>query len=207
MKTEPTTEFQTRLWDAVKSIERNSHLEVVVIVRSSSGSYHDMALTWGIIVAFLSYTYVMFAPDFFDDWLIYCTPIASFAFCYAIAHNPSIIRLIAASSRFQKNVEIMARALFQKGGIGNTRSKIGVLIYCSLLEKIVYILPDSGAKIALPADEWQILSDEFQKIFTSKKPGEALLEQLHKTESIFKQYAPQKTQNINELPDDMEIDL
>jgi putative membrane protein len=179
----------------------------VVIFRSSSANYNDIAFLWGIIGAFLSHTYIIFSPDFFDDWLVFCTPLLGFGFLYALAQIPLFLSLGVTKARKQKNVEIMARALFQKGGISKTRYKTGVLIYCSLLEKSVYILPDSGAQLALPSEEWQNLSNQFQLIFSKNNPYEALLEQLHKSHIIFQRYAPRKSFKLNELPDDMEIDL
>lgn len=207
MKKKLTTEFQTRLWEAVKAIEHGSQVEVVAIIRSRSGDYRDIALSWGIVGALLSFTYVMFAPDLFDDWLIYGAPVVAFAASCMAGNMPFLIRLSAAKSRLQKNVEIMARALFQKGGIQHTQAKTGVLVYCSWLEKTVYILPDRGVETAVPVEEWRKLRAEFQQIFTHNNPSVALLEQLHKSQALFEHYLPQLPGDINELPDDMEIDL
>lgn len=207
MKKALIPEFQTRLWDAVKSIEHDSQAEVVVVIRSRSESYRDIALSWGVFGAWLSFSYMMFAPTLFEDWLVYCVPIISFAFAYAFAHLPPVTRLSARKSRLRKSVEIIARALFQKGGIGHTQAKIGVLIYCSQLEKIAYILPDRGAETALPAEEWQTLRAGFQGIFAERNHHEALLEQLHHVKILFNRYLPAVEHDINELPDVMEIDL
>jgi len=207
MKKALTTAFQTRLWEAVKAIERDSQVEAVVVIRSRSADYRDVALLWGIIGALLSFTYMMFAPDLFEDWLVFWVPIIVFTVCFALAHLPLITRLSVAKVRRQKNVEIMARALFQKGGIGHTQAKTGVLIYCSWLEKTVYILPDRGAETALPAQEWQDLRSGFEQVFTGKKPTDALLVQLQQAGLVFSRYLPPLANDINELPDTMEIDL
>lgn len=207
MKKALTTEFQTRLWDAVKAIERHSQAEVVVVIRHRSEAYHDIALVWGIIGALLSFSYVMFAPALFEDWLVYCAPVAGFTAGYALAHIPLVTRLSTAKPRLQRSVEIMARALFQKGGIQHTRAKTGVLVYCSCLEQTVYILPDRGVEMALPAEEWRDLRAGFQGIFASSKPHEALLAQLHQAQPIFARYLPALANDINELPDNMDMDL
>ncbi len=207
MKKALTTAFQTRLWEAVKAIEHDSQVEVVVVIRSRSEDYRDVALILGIIGALLSFTYMMFAPALFEDWLIFCAPIIAFTVCFALAHLPLITRLSVAKARLQKSVEMMARALFQKGGIGHTQAKTGVLIYCSWLEKTVYILPDRGVEMAVPIQEWQGLRAGFQEIFASKKPTDALLEQLQQAGLVFNRYLPPLTNDINELPDTMEIDL
>ncbi|MDD5275733.1 MAG: hypothetical protein PHR16_06595 [Methylovulum sp.] len=207
MKKALTTEFKTRLWDTVRAIEQTSQVEIVVVIRSRSEDYRDIALLCGIIGALLSFSYIMFSSDLFEDWLVYCAPILGFAIGYALAHWPRITRLGVGKQRLQRSVEIMARALFQKAGIRHTRAKIGVLIYCSWLEKSVYILPDRGAEMALPAEEWQRLRAEFQGIFISRKPAEALITQLHNVQPLFNRYLPSLANDINELHDAMEIDL
>lgn len=207
MKKELTTDFQTRLWEAVKLIEQASQAEVIVVLRASSHRYPDIPLVWGISAAWVSHTYMMYSPDFFENWLVYYLPIFAFALSYTFAQLPAITRLCSKKSTLQKNVEIMARAIFQKGGLYHTRAKTGVLIYCSFLEQSVYILPDRGIEMAIPHEEWQRLRLEFNLIFASKKPMDALLIELHKTQLLFGRYLPALAGDINELPDVLEIDL
>ncbi|WP_347986716.1 hypothetical protein [Methylomonas sp. AM2-LC] len=207
MKNQLTTEFQTRLWHAVKAIEQDSQAEVVVVLRSSSDSYASIPLVWGLFAAWLAHTYMIYAPDFFENWLVYYIPIFAFASSYAFAHLPWIKRICSKKKTLQKKVEIMARALFQKGGIQHTRSKIGVLIYCSFLEQTVTILPDRGLEMAIPAEEWQVLRHQFNQIFSEKNPMLALLSALQHTQTLFASYLPVQAGDINELPDVMEIDL
>ena len=207
MKKELTTDFQTRLWTAIKSIERASQAEVVVVLRASSHAYPDIPLVWGIIAAWITHTYIMYSPDLFENWLVYYLPILAFALSYAFAHLPGIKRLCSKQSTLQRNVEIMARALFQKGGIYHTRAKTGMLIYCSFLEQSVYLLPDRGIELAIPHEEWQSLHREFKLVFASKKPLDALLAALHETRLLFGQYLPALADDINELPDVLDIDL
>jgi putative membrane protein len=207
MKKSLTTAFQTQLWETIKHIERNSQVEVVVVFRSQSANYHAIPLAWGAIGAWLTHSHMVFAPELFADWWLYCAPLLSFAMVYGITHLPVIIRLSSRRSKLQKNVEIMARALFQKGGIHHTQAKTGLLIYYSELEKLVYLLPDRGLEHALPAQQWQTLNTDFQQIFQQRHPHTALLEQLAQTADLFGRYLPAQANDINELPDDMEISL
>ena len=199
--------FQTRLWDAVKALELVSQLEVVVAIRPRSDHYRDVALSWGISAAWLGLTYFMFTPDLFLDELVYAIPVLLFAGVYALAQIPWLTRLIAPKKRQQKNVEMMARALFQKGGLHHTSGKTALLVYCSWLENTVYLLPDRGLEVALPAEEWTHLRAAFQHCFREKQPKEALLLQLKQAQAIFARYLPALPNDINELPDDLGLDL
>ncbi|MDD1609249.1 MAG: TPM domain-containing protein [Methylococcaceae bacterium] len=120
---------------------------------------------------------------------------------------PFIQRILAGKKRKQRNVEIMARALFQKGGLHHTSTKIATLIYISLLEKMVYVVADRGAQMAIPEEEWQKITTNLENIFKAKNTPEALLIELKKCKETFHRYIPALENNINELPNDLSIDL
>jgi putative membrane protein len=207
MKKALTTEWQTRLWETIKHIEKNSQIEMVVVLRPRSADYRDIAWVWGVFGAWLGFTYVMFAPEYFIDDIVYATPIAAFLSGFALAHLPLLTRLSIKKTRLEKSVEIMARAIFQKGGIQHTQAKIGVLVYVSWLEKRVVLLADKGVEMALPVSEWQTLRADFQSIFHERKPLDELIAQLEKSQPVFSRYLPPLANDINELPDDLDVDL
>ncbi|MCX7086889.1 MAG: hypothetical protein NTV00_02425 [Methylococcales bacterium] len=199
--------FQTRLWEVIADIERQSHVEVVVVIRSRAADYQDIPLYWGFAGAWLIHTYLMFIPTLFDDLTLYIGPLLAFMLFWLLGKIPSVQRLCVSKKRLQKNVEIMARALFQKGGMHHTQAKIGILIYCSLLEKTTFVLPDRGAEHAVPAEEWQLLRRHLQAIFATANPDAALLEQLAATQALFNRYLPPVDNDLNELPDNLDITL
>ena len=207
MKKAYPPELQTRLWEAIKAVEQHSHVEIAVVLRSRSADYQEVALMWGVLLAWLAFSYVMFAPELFSDTVVYAAPLLAFVLGYALGHNSALTRLSVKKPRLHKQVEIMARAIFQKGGIHHTQRKIGVLVYVSLLEKRVYVLPDRGVAVALPATQWQSLQDNLQSIFNTRKPLEALILQLQHCQPLFNRYLPPLADDINELPDDLDVDL
>ncbi len=72
---------------------------------------------------------------------------------------------------------------------------------------MVYILPDRGAENAIPAEEWQNMNEDFQKIFKADNVADKLIVTLNKWQPVFAKYIPPVENDINELPDDMDIDL
>lgn len=207
MKKLLTVAFKTQLCDAVQAIESQSQVELVVLIRSRSDNYHDLKLIWAALGALGLHSYAMFAPEFFADSSIYLAPIVGFALGLLFAHLPAVLRLSIAPERRQKQVEIMARALFQKGGLAHTQAKIGILIYFSWLERSVYILPDRGAEQALPPELWQEIQAQLNRIYQHKAPEQAILTQLATLAPLFALYLPKSADDINELPDAMEIAL
>ncbi|WFP49584.1 hypothetical protein PL263_15970 [Methylomonas sp. EFPC3] len=199
--------YQSRLWDAIKSLENGSQAEAVVVFRARSGDYAAVPLLWGLAAAWLAFTLIMYAPVYFENWLVYYAPLAMFALAYGVGSLPAVKRCSVRRSTRDKRVEIMARAIFQKGGIQHTRDKTGFLVYCSLLERRVFLLPDRGLELAIPLAIWQELQSEFDRIFAERQPEQCLLQALEKTAAAFARYLPVRAGDINELPDRLDIDL
>ena len=201
-------DFRTRLYDTIKNIEDNSLVEIVVIIKAASGKYRDIPLWSAVIFSILLYTFFMFSHFEFDVYLIYAFTVLSFFLIWSlVAATGFVQKIFINKSRKKRNVEIYARAIFQKGGLRFTKEHIGVLFYVSLLENMVYILPDRGAEFAVPVDEWEKMKQDFQLIFNDKNVAENLLDVLKNQQSVFSKYIPPVENDINELPDDLEVDL
>jgi putative membrane protein len=200
--------FRTKLYDTIKGIEDNSLIEIVVLIKPQSGSYRDIAVWAGAIFSFALYTFFMFSPFEFDVFLIYVfTVLGFFAAFTLVSAVPEMVRFAVSKKRMKRNVEIYARALFQKAGIRFTNAKIGTLFYFSLYEKKAFILPDRGAQTAVPAEEWERLDNEFQQVFLEPDVPRAILKTLASCQAVFSEYIPSVENDINELPDDLRIEI
>lgn len=201
-------EFRTNLYKTIEEIENNSLVEIVTIVKSRSENYKDISLWAGFIILVLTYSFFMFSPFEFDVYLIYFFTIASFFIGYFIFSLIDGLKILFTSKkRKKKSVEIMARAIFQKGGIRFTNDKIGVLIFCSVVEKEVFILADRGAETMIPEEEWEHINKRFSHIFLTGDPAKNLINELEECKSIFNKYIPPIENDINELPDDLNVYL
>jgi len=201
-------DYKTELYKTIEEIENNSLVEIVVIAKSKSDNYRAESLWFGFGFLVFVYTFFMFIPIDFDVYAIYLITIASFFIGYFLHFLVDPLRRMAIKKqKMQKRVEIMARAIFQKGGMRHTKNKIGILFFVSVFEKIVYILPDTGAETAIPDEEWKILNEDFNLIFNAENPALELIKKLNSTTSIFSKYIPSIENDINELPDDLNVDL
>ena len=150
----------------------------------------------------------MFSPLEFGVYSIYAFTILSFFAVFGLfASVPFLHALLIKKSRKVKAVEIAARATFQKGGIRFTNNRIGTLIYLSEFEKQIYILPDRGAKTSVPEEEWENINENFNAVFKSNNIADELVVQLEKCKDIFSKYIPPVENDINELPDDLDVNL
>lgn len=200
--------FKKKFANVIAQIESTSEVEIVVAIKPISAFYYELYLISGVIFAFITFTFFIFAPLVFGDYLIYMGTIASFFIGISFGFLfKNILKNLLSKKILERNVELMARALFQKGGINHTKEKIGVLILFSLFEKKHFIVADRKARNLIPFQEWEKIDKNFEKVFTSKKPSQVLLEELLKTKEIFNKFLPPVENDINELPDDLEINL
>lgn len=200
--------FQDKIGRLIAAVEATTAAELVVVWRSSSGAYAECPLAVGSAMAFLALSYFRFSPMDFDDWMIYAGTILAFVLgSLATAAFPPLLRVVAGRRRMAKSSEIMARACFQKGGLHLTRDRTGVLLFVSNLEQQVWILADRGVETAIPQAEWARTSKALASLFRHDTPQEALLAQLSDLGELFARYLPKVEDDINELPDHLEIDL
>ncbi len=200
--------YKTNLYKTIENIESHSQAEIVVMVKKSSSHYKHVSLWFAFVFMIVVYSFFMFAPIEFNVYHMYFFVISSFLLSYFV-HSllDSFRSLFISRLAKQKSVEISARAIFQKAGIGHTKNRIGILFYVSLFEKIVYILPDSGAESAIPNAEWESMREDFASIFVTKNVASSLLEKLNAYKFVFNKYLHPIYNDINELADDLNIDL
>lgn len=202
-------DFKTKLYDTIEQIENeNSEVEIVSIIRNQSEKYFDVSLLLSVGLMFILYAVLMIIPVEINVYLIFFVIVLSFfVFAAVFLFFPQLIRPFVKKERMKRNVEIMARAIFQKGEIYLTQNNIGVLFFVSLFEKEVFILPDKGAENSIPPEELDIMKQDFNQIFNSSDIAQSFLDKLSSTKEIFAKYIPPVENDINEIPDNLKIEL
>lgn len=200
-------EFKKKLSKEIADIELNSNVEIVVLIRESSGNYNDIHLIIASVTSLIIFSFFIFSPFVFGDYLIYMGTILAFFIGLILSFFTNVFsKIFIKEERMKRNVEIMARASFQKGGIHNTLKNTGLLIYISLFEKQCVFIADKGITNNIPKDEFNSIENNFNKIFQNKIPS-LIIDELRALKSPFSKYIPSITDDINELDDNMEIVL
>ena len=202
-------QFRTRLYNTIKEIENQSVAEVVVIIRSSSSFYRDIALWSGFVLQVIITMFMLFSPIVFDPYVISFTSLLSFLIGFLLVSviNP-IKRLLVPTKQKNSAVELYARALFQKGKIYYTKRHTGLLIFVSLFERKVFFVPDIGVITAIPEHLLKEIENKFNNIFNGDDfVTEALLRELVELKILLSEFLPPVENDINEIPDDLEIEL
>jgi len=200
--------FRTQLYETIEKIENDSLVEVVAIIKAGSAPYKDISLWAAFLTMSVLYTFFMFAPIDFSVYLMYFFTILSFPTSFFLFEiMPGLKRKFVPKQMQDRQVDIYSRAVFQKGGVRHTEEKIGVLFYVSLFEKQVRIVADRGAEMSVPQEDWLSMQVDFDKMFSSENKAVAFLESLDHTREVFAQYIPPVENDINELPDNLEVDF
>ena len=200
--------FKTKLYDGVKDIESNSVAEAVVMIKHRSGHYFVYSLAAAGIMFALSMVYFMLSPIEYDPYTMFVTSIV-LALLVGLAFKvfPGLYRIVVPRNIREKNVEIYARALFQKAQMYKTIDHTAFLVYYSLVEHRVVFLADYGVMLNTPKEEIAAIEGMLNAALDAKDPKAALLDALAKIAPIMAKYLPITGADINELPDDLDIEL
>jgi len=147
--------FSGAIERAVGEAERGTAAELIVVVAARSGSYLDIAGALGAGFAMLVLLFALFAPVPFDPMAIAVEVPLAFLLSAWLAHRaPGLMRAFVPAARMRKQVERAAAEHFLAEAVHGTRGRTGLLVYLSLLEERVAIVPDLGLEGRVPGAAW-----------------------------------------------------
>ena len=200
--------FKTRLYDGVKNIESNSQAEAVVMIKQSSGKYFVYSIAAAGVMFVLAMAYFMLSPIEYDPYTMFTTSVVlALVMVLAFKLFPELYRVAVPKSIREKNVEIHARAIFQKAQMYKTVANSAFLVYYSLVEKKAVFLADYGVLLNTPQEEVSAINTMLNDAFDASDPNAAILDALAKIAPIMAKYMPIVGEDLNELPDDLDIEL
>ncbi len=145
---------------------------------------------------------IFFYPEpMFDDVAILLV-IASFGVGALLsAAATGLRRLVVSRKLMDDSVHAAACARFVDQGISATRCRTGVLVYVSLFERRVEIVPDIGIPVDRLGDRW---TQGVRSIDAAPRQGvEPFVTALQALWPLLAEAVPRAAEDVNELPDDM----
>lgn len=197
MPKEIPKEAAAALTEAVRELEACSCAEVVVEVRSRSGSYAHADARFAALLAFLALIVLLFSPwPFAPPWVAIDVAIA-YLLGFLIARRSDSVRSLMTSSRERAaQVRTVASSVFFERGVANTENESGVVIYHGMLERRIEILADRGVLLAVPALEWNTLIAEAR---TRNADLHALVDIVRALRPLLEQHFPLRDGDRDEL--------
>lgn len=208
MKTFFEGSYQNRLDQAIQELELRSSVEFVTVIYPHSDDYRDTELWGGIILAATCLVVTFMVPMVIHLYTILLGTLLSFSLGIGLVkYWPSLKRFLLNKKRTQRHAEIMARAVFQKAHLHRTSHHTAVLLFVSVLEQQTTLLWDLNVDIALTIEELDELTATFQAIFENSQPEEALLKGIQESIPTFEASLPIQPNDINELPNHLQVQL
>lgn len=197
-------EASKRAAAVVAEIERETGAEVVIAVRRSSGRYTGADYLWGSLFAFATLLLLLFLPQEFQLWTIPVDVIVSFALAAWVSSRSYYLRrTLTLPATRRANAESAARACFVEAGVSRTRDRSGLLVYVTLLERRVVLVPDVGFDPAkLHAATAEAVAQMEASLGAAPDFG-ALLAGLGRLGPPLATLMPRREDDVNELSDEL----
>jgi putative membrane protein len=202
---------------AVAEAEARTSAQIVVAVAPRSGRYHRAADWFGLALSLVAVgaAWVLWQElgPARADWQTGQEPrlglawvLLIFAAWFVIGSAaatrwPVLARPFVTRDELHGSVRRRGFEAFHQLHVARTRRAMGVLIYVSLFERMVWVCPDDGIAAKLGSDQWKPVSDVIAEGFRSGRPGPALVAAVRKAGQTLADHAPGDGRGINELPD------
>jgi len=153
---------KARISEAVRAAEAHTSAEIVPMLVARSGLYRDAQHRAGLALALVVLTSLLTGEGFWASWRwqtveaawLLLAVMLSYAIGSWIGKVPSVIRAVTSSERLRRKVQLRAEQAFAQHSLSRTRQRTGVLLMVSILERHVYVLPDSGIGPGIAPAQW-----------------------------------------------------
>ena len=205
---------------AVSAAESRTAGEIVTIMAEQSDSYHDVALVWSALIAFLALAVLAAFAPFYVGLIDHVT--GSWESDWS-AGKVFALALFVASAKFLgmwllqlwkplrlwlvpgplKHARVRRRAVtnFKIGAERRTHGRTGVLIYLSLAERRAEIVADDAIAAHVAPEMWGEAMATLVGGIRRGVPAEGLVGAIEQVGAILAQHLPRAEDDVNELPD------
>lgn len=113
------------------------------------------------------------------------------------------IRLVIYKKLKEASAMDAAVSYFRKLGMHNTTSNNGVLIYMAVEDHQFAIIGDRGISTKVADNFWDETKELMVSFFSRDEIVRGLIEGIHHVGEQLQKYFPRKSDDVNELPDDI----
>ena len=205
---------------AVAEAEAHSAGEIVTIMAERSDSYHDVALVWSALAAFIALGVLAAMPQFYlglvdrvsGSWQPDWHPGKVFALALVGASLKFLgmwlfqlwqpLRLALVPGPL-KHARVRARAVtnFKIGAERRTHGRTGVLIYLSLAEHRAEIVADDAIAEKVSPEVWGAAMATLIGEIRAGRAAAGLVGAVEQVGAVLAEHFPRADDDVNELPD------
>ncbi len=199
--------------EAVRAAERRTAGEIVPYAVSHSDHYEAAPWKGAALGAFAAALAAGAARWLGESWglpspaWVVVPPLAGGALGYLAAAAIRPFKLaLAGAAKVEHRVRQRAAAAFLEHEVFKTRSRTGVLIFLSLLERRVVVLADAGINARVGQHEWDAIVAGIAAGIRDGRPGRALAEAIGRCgELLERDHLARAADDADELPDRLQM--
>ncbi len=187
-------DFVSRIEALVGELEESTDAEIVVVAAKRSGSYRDVSVASAAGFALVTLLFLLYSPLSFHLFTIplYLLLLGVGAW-WITDRSHAALRLLTRPGRRESQVLEAARAAFVEEAVHGTRSRTGVLVYASELERLVVTVRDLGLDGLVPKSAWHGVAMKAARL-------EDLEATLRGIGAVLAEHVPASDENPNEIP-------
>ena len=190
---------------AVEGIEAQTSAEIVVCLRGSSEHYREADYLFGFAVSLVALVTMLYAGRTFVLGSFPLGVVAGFlAGTLASANVSQLRRLLVFPRRKSAATRLCARGAFHDQGVSRTRHRTGILLYISMFERRVEVVPDVGIEAAGLGPEWKAAVTALEGSLLPSPDFDRFLVAMRALGPILGQHLPRAVDDVNELPDEVQ---
>jgi putative membrane protein len=194
--------FRERVGAAVARVELQTGAEVVVCVRPRCATYEGARHLAGALFSFMALLVLLFHPIEFSVKAMPSAVALLYVLGYWVAgRSPRMLRWFTPRRVREGQVSLAARAAFLELGVTETRRRVGVLVFVSLLERRVELLGDRGLPPDLLGEPWAQAAEALRATLARGPQPDAFLAGVEALGPVLARAAPRHEDDENELPD------
>ena len=185
---------------AVADTEKKTCAEVVAVLAPQSGSYLDREMLVGLTAGVVTLSVLVIAPVGFHPVMALVDFLIAFTVGTLIANRLWLLKRLATfGNRRSKNVTAGALIAFQTEGVSATPGRHGILVYASVFEREIRIIPDLGVEAKVPGAEWNLIMASAGKP-APREMGRTLVDVIGKIGDALSSPMPPCVENPDEMP-------
>lgn len=196
-------ETRKRVGSAVEEIEKGTSAEVVVTVRHRSGDYRHTDMFHGAVLAFAALAFMLFDTAVFDVDVMPLNVVLAFVLGTALSHwVPGLRRAVTSKKLLDESTKRSARAAFYDLGVSRTTGRTGILVYVSIFERQVEVVPDIAVKPEELGEGWKRSLAAMQDAVRRGPSVDKFLAAMVTMKEPLAKALPIQPDDVNELPNE-----
>jgi putative membrane protein len=188
---------------AIREVETVTSAEIVVAVRPRSGHYRHTDYLVGFAFSFGALLVFLFdSHEFALAFMPVDTLLAFVIGTILTANAPPLRRLLTSKKLMLANVRTSSRAAFVDLGIDRTSARTGILVYASMFEQRVEVVPDTGIDAAVLGPAFASAVASLDAAVRRGASFPQFVVALRSLGPVLAKALPRLEGDVNELPDE-----